>query len=100
MKIEMASTSQITPDKAAAQHAKLVDAAQQFEGMLLQEMLKGMQSSKDGDDSDSSGGGGNDTLRSFGTESVARAIAKGGGLGIARQIVQKVTVEQASGSQR
>ncbi len=87
-----------TPDpatKQATQHAKLVDAAQQFEGMLLQEMLKGMQTGKDGEDTDDSGSGGNDTLRSFGTESVARAIAKGGGVGIAKQIVAKVTLERA-----
>lgn len=90
------------PQKSAGQdaaaHAKLVDAAQQFEGMLLQEMLKGMQVRKDGKDDDDSGG--NDTLRSFGIESVARAIAKGGGLGIARQVVEKVTAERAAGSQR
>ena len=90
-------------EKDAAQHRKLVDAAQQFEGMLLQEMLKGMQSGKDelgsgdGSDkgSDTSGDDSGDTLRSFGTEAVARAIAKGGGVGIARQVVRKVEIEHA-----
>ena len=32
---------------------------------------------------------GSDTLSSFGTEAVAKAIAKGGGLGIARQLGRK-----------
>ncbi|WP_263384269.1 hypothetical protein [Granulicella arctica] len=100
MRIETGSAPTLQPDKDAAQHTKLVDAAQQFEGMLLQEMLKGMQGSKDGEDGDDSGGGSNDTLRSFGTEAVARAIAKGGGVGIARQVVEKVTLEHGSGSQK
>ena len=87
-------------DQAAAKHAKLVDAAQQFEGMLLEQMLKGMGSGKDGEDGDDSSSPGNDTMRSFGTEAVAHAIAKGGGVGIARQIVQKVTIEQKHDAQR
>jgi flagellar protein FlgJ len=95
MNITLGVQSSIAPDKDAAQHAKLVDAAQQFEGMLLQEMLKGMQTSKDGEDGDDSTDGSNDTLRSFGTEAVAHAIAKGGGVGIARQVVAKVDLEHA-----
>ena len=92
-------------DQDATQHRKLVDAAQQFEGMLLQEMLKGMQSGKDelgsGDgDGDSSGDDSGDTLRSFGTEAVARAIAKGGGVGIARQVVRKVEIEHAQSTEK
>jgi Rod binding domain-containing protein len=76
--------------------AKLTDAAQQFEGMLLEEMLKPLRSgNEDGDgsrekDSDS----GTDTINSFGVEAVAKAISRSGGLGIARQILQQVTGEQ------
>ncbi|MEO6802000.1 MAG: hypothetical protein ABI197_02010 [Granulicella sp.] len=98
MNITLGLQSSIVPNKEAAQHAQLVDAAQQFEGLLLQEMLKGMQTGKDGMDSDSGdddSSGSNDTLRSFGTEAVAHAIAKGGGVGIARQVVEKVTIEHA-----
>lgn len=99
----------VSVDQDAAQHRKLVDAAQQFEGMLLQEMLKGMQSGKDelgsGDGSgkggdDSSGDDSGDTLRSFGTEAVARAIAKGGGVGIARQVVRKVEIEHTQSTEK
>jgi flagellar protein FlgJ len=100
MNITLGGLQSIVPEKDAAAHSKLVDAAQQFEGMLLQEMLKGMQGSKDGEDGDDSGGGSNETLRSFGTEAVARAIAKGGGFGIARQVINKVTAERTSGAQR
>lgn len=86
---------------AAAEHRKLADAAQQFEGMLLQEMLKPMKEhgfcegdGEDGDDND--GGGFADTLSSYGTESMATAIAKGGGLGIAIRVVEQVEGEKAS----
>jgi Rod binding domain-containing protein len=83
----------------AAQHRKMVDAAQQFEGMLLQEMLKPMkehgfcQSDDDSGDKDDNSGFA-DTLTSFGTESVATAIAKGGGLGLSKKIVEQVEGEK------
>ncbi|WP_263365860.1 hypothetical protein [Edaphobacter bradus] len=89
------TVSAITPSLQAnnadtqRQH-KLADAAQQFEGMFLQELLKPMQSGKDGltgeDASDSS----TDTLQSYGTEAVAKAISSRGGFGIARQIIQQL----------
>lgn len=76
--------------------AQLTDAAQQFEGMFLQEILKPLRSDKeDGgwasgeQDSDS----GSDTINSFGVEAVAKAISQSGGLGIARQVIQQVTHE-------
>lgn len=89
-----AITPNIAVDPAAAKQAKLVDAAHQFEGILLQEMLKSMNSGKDefagnGDDGDNSG----DTLRSYGTEAVATAISHAGGVGIAKQVIAKVTKE-------
>jgi flagellar protein FlgJ len=74
--------------------AKLVDAAQQFEATMLQELLRPMrhgQSSwgdevKDGDSA-------SDTISSFGTESIAKAISKAGGFGIAKSVITQVTTE-------
>ena len=82
-----------------AEHRKLADAAQQFEGMLLQEMLKPMREhefcpSRSGDSDPSDSGG--DTLSSFGTEVMATAIAKAGGMGIAKRIVAQVEDEKIS----
>jgi Rod binding domain-containing protein len=87
----------------AAKKAKLAQAAQQFEGMLLQEMLKPMRSGQDswggdgasgsGSDSSDSSNSSMDTISSFGTEAVATAIAKGGGFGIAKQVIRQVTLE-------
>jgi Rod binding domain-containing protein len=96
---QTASVPGQTPSNDDARtRSKLVDAAQQFEGMLLQEMLKPLQSkanswggendSKDGSDDASS-----DTISSFGVEAVAKAISKGGGLGIARQVIRQVAAE-------
>jgi len=65
--------------------------------MLLQELLKPMREHSFGsgdtdtsssDDPDSSGFA--DTLSSFGSESLATAISRSGGLGIAKLVVQQV----------
>jgi Rod binding domain-containing protein len=81
-------------DLAATQrHARLVDAAQQFEGMMLEQLLKPLQKSQDtgfGQDPDTDRDGSLDTLSSYGTEAVANSIARSGGLGIARKIVADV----------
>ena len=84
----------------AVQHRKLTDAAQQFEGMLLEEMLKPMKEHGfcEGDD-DGQCGGFADTLSSFGTEAVATAIAKGGGMGIAKRVVSQVEGEKVARSE-
>jgi Rod binding domain-containing protein len=91
------------PAAAAAEHRKLVDAAQQFEGMLLQEILKPMKEHGvcQGDQDQGSDGDGDglaDTLSSYGTEAMATAIAKSGGLGIARRVVAQVEGERVSRS--
>jgi peptidoglycan hydrolase FlgJ len=80
------------------EHRNLTDAAQQFEGMLLRELLKPMrehgfcgnkeEQAASGEDS------GEDTLSSFGTEVMATAIAKGGGLGLAQHVVSQVEGEK------
>ena len=95
MKISPNIASQ-TPDVSNAPSPKLINAAHQFESMLLQEMLKPMRSGQDswgGDGESDNTDHSMDTVSSFGTEAVATAISKGGGLGIARQIIQQVTLE-------
>lgn len=100
--VAVAGTIAIVPETAAAaaRHHKLTDAAQQFEGMLMQEMLKPLKDHGfcEGDGEDQVGNGYADTLSSFGREAVATAIAKVGGLGIAKRVVRQVEGEKASGS--
>ena len=82
----------------AAKNSKLVDAAHQFEAMLMQEMLKPMRLGQDsqdswGGDSSDATDSSMDTISSFGTEAVATAISRAGGLGIAKQVIRQVTQE-------
>src|ERR1700722_15182710 len=90
-----------SPIAESQRQAKLVDAAQQFEATMLQELLKPMQhgqSSWGGEEkSDDSV---SETISSFGTEAIAKAISKGGGFGIAKQIVSKVTLEHQRNSEK
>jgi flagellar protein FlgJ len=101
MKINPDVSSQQAVAVDGQKQAKLVDAAQQFEATMLQELLKPMQHGQDSwggeaksDDSSS------DTISSFGTEAVAKAISQGGGFGIAKQIVSKVTLEHQRNSEK
>lgn len=82
--------------------AKLVDAAQQFEATMLQELLKPMQHGQDswGGEMKSDDDASTDAISSFGTEAMAKAISKGGGFGIAKQIVSKVTLEHQQHSEK
>jgi flagellar protein FlgJ len=101
MKISSDVTSQPATAIEGQKQAKLVDAAQQFEAAMLQELLKPMQhgqSSWGGEEkSDDTA---SDTISSFGTEAIAKAISKGGGFGIAKQVVSKVTLEHQKNSQK
>lgn len=90
---DLASSAPATTD--SAKNSKLVDAAQQFESMLLQEMLKPLRSGQDSwsGDGDTNSDSSMDTISSYGTEAVATAISKGGGLGIAKEVIRQVTLE-------
>lgn len=96
MRIEGTQRAEGAEDATAkARMAKLADGAHQFEAMMLQEMLKGLNfgDSAEGGGKDGDTGGAGGTLQSYGTESLAKAITAGGGFGLARQIVRQVTAE-------
>ena len=100
MKITSDFSSQVSAGAEKQKDSKLVDAAHQFEAMLMQEMLKPMRAGQgdwSGEKNDDSAA---DTLSSFGTEAVAKAISKGGGLGIARQVIRQVTHEYEKNSEK
>lgn len=83
------------------QLAKLVDGARQFEAMMLEQLLKPLNfgESPDAGGEESSGGAGG-TIRGFGTEAIAKAIAGKGGFGMAEQIIRQVTSEHMSRGKR
>ena len=92
-----------TAGSTSLEHRKLTDAAQQFEGMLLQELLKPMREHgfcQNEEEQTGNQDSGEDTLSSFGTEAMATAIAKGGGLGIAQRVVAQVEGERIAHGKR
>jgi peptidoglycan hydrolase FlgJ len=93
-------SSQVTDGMGKQQNAKLVDAAQQFEAMMMQEMLKPMRKGEDSWEGEKDDDSASDTISSFGTEAVAKAISKGGGLGIAKQVIRQVTQEHERNSKK
>ena len=102
MKISSDISSQPGTAAEGQKQAKLVDAAQQFEATMLQELLKPMKHGQDswGGEEEKSDDSASDTTSSFGTEAIAKAISKGGGFGIANQIVSKVTLEHQRSSEK
>jgi Rod binding domain-containing protein len=82
----------------ARRTAKLASGAHEFEAMMLQQMMKGLdfgQAPGDGADGEEASGA-SGTLQSYGTEALAKAISGQGGFGIARKIIQQVTAEDAA----
>jgi Rod binding domain-containing protein len=68
---------------------------------MLQELLKPMQHGQSSwGDEEKNDDSATDTISSFGTEAIAKAISKGGGFGIAKQIISKVTLEHQQNSEK
>lgn len=90
------ATGSVIANLQEPEHRKLLKAAQQFEGMLLQELLKPMRSDDEQNywSGDTNSDNGNNTINSFGVEAVATAISKNGGLGIARKVIQQIAAER------
>lgn len=100
--ISMVQAGQAVADASSneLQHRKLTDAAQQFEAIFLQQMMKPFSAEKDDDSEDSDkedDAGGAGKYQSMGVESMAKAISAAGGLGIARSVVASVE-HQAQGN--
>jgi Rod binding domain-containing protein len=93
MKITFDSSGLDQTNGEFQRRSKLADAAQQFEAMLWQEMLKPMRNGDGGWGDEEKSDSASDTITSFGTEAVAKAISQNGGLGIARQVVRQVSAE-------
>lgn len=81
----------------AKPQAPAMKAAQDFEALLLANLLRGMQqawSAVPGESSDAA----SDNLRDMATQSLASALAASGGMGIARLIASKLPPSQAAGN--
>lgn len=93
--INLMGVGNISKPPEAAQRAKLVDASEKFEAMMLSQMLKPLQfgASPDAGDEESSGGAA-DTVRGMATEALGKALSQHGGMGIARSVLQQVMAEE------
>ncbi|ADW69380.1 flagellar protein FlgJ [Granulicella tundricola] len=77
---------------------KLVDGAKDFEAMMLKEMLKPLHfgATDDGANGDSEKGGEADTIQGFALDALGKGLTRGGGFGLAKQIIRQVTAEQSA----
>ncbi|WP_433964756.1 hypothetical protein [Tunturiibacter gelidiferens] len=101
MKIDSDISILSASDVQRQKQIKLVDASQQFEATMLQELLKPMQHGQSSwGEEEKNDDSASDTMSSFGTESIAKAISKGGGFGIARSVVKQITQEHQQHSER
>jgi Rod binding domain-containing protein len=74
----------------AAPQPRLVRAAHEFEGQMMQELLKPMMTALAGTGSDS-GADSNGALEEFAAETLGNALSAQGGFGIADQIVKELS---------
>jgi len=69
---------------------RLIQAAHEFEGQMLKELLKPLTAS-DGLTGESSGDGSGGILSEFGAEALGKALSEQGGFGIANRIVGQLS---------
>jgi len=91
--LSMPSASDLTPEPSKP--SKLHQAAQQFEALLVGEMMKSVR--EDGDDGwlGSGGGAGDDSAMDMAQSQFANALAMNGGLGLTKVIEERMS--QGSG---
>ncbi len=80
----MISATAAIPDIPQAQPKKAADAAKQFEGLLLGQMLKSARDATSGDEEDSSG----QTMLDVADQQFAQVLANRGGIGLAQLAVK------------
>jgi len=78
----------------AARSPRLVHAAHEFEGQMMQQLLKPMTqgdalTGTDADEDSGAGSGG--ALGEFASEALGQSLSERGGLGIAKQIIQELS---------
>jgi Rod binding domain-containing protein len=97
--VQVEAVGRVVPENAKLGQApggespRLVKAAHEFEGQMMQELLKPRTNSdgltgEDGDSDSDAGSGG--ALGDFATEALGQALSQHGGFGIANQIVKEL----------
>jgi Rod binding domain-containing protein len=88
------SSPQAAPAAYSAEdRARVAKAAQDFEAFLLSSLLRSLQQTFSGNDSD--GGPGQDDYSYMGTQALASSLAAAGGIGLARLISERLAGTEA-----
>jgi Rod binding domain-containing protein len=85
------SGNQMAGQAETAVSPRLVRAAHEFEGQMMQELLKPMMGKDALGDEDDSDSGSSGALGEFASEALGQALSAGGGFGIANQIVRELS---------
>ena len=87
-----------TNSTATGPNPKLVNAAHEFEGQMMKELLQPMMQGIGGDDEDDdsgvgldSGSGSGGALAGFASETLGQALSERGGFGIANSIISELS---------
>lgn len=80
------------PGTATPRHQQLQRAAEQFETVMLGELMKPLQNDSGFGDTDDSS---SNALNSYGTEALAGALAHSGALGFASRMIESMESRQA-----
>lgn len=78
---------------ATKKSSKLHDAAQQFEALMIGEMMRSVRESGSEGWLGSGGGTGDDTAMDMAESQFARALSSGGGLGLSNMIEKSVAAQ-------
>jgi Rod binding domain-containing protein len=91
----MTSATQSMPPAPAlnwtpqAKPARVQDAAQQFEALMIGQMLRSVREAAQDQDSDSSG----ETMMDLADQQLSQLLARNGGMGLAQMIVKGLNTE-------
>jgi Rod binding domain-containing protein len=79
-----------------AKPSQVQDAAQQFEALMIGQMLRSVREAARDDDSDSSG----ETMMDLADQQLSQLLARNGGLGLAQMIVKGLRTEEINHEDR
>src|SRR5579884_1967944 len=79
---------------ATKKPSKLHDAAQQFEALMIGEMMKSVRDSSEEGWMGSGGDSGSDSAMDMAESQFAKGLSMGGGLGLAKVIEQRMTANR------
>ena len=94
--VKHASADAASTPASEAERAAMRKVAAEFESMMLAQMTKSMNPSRDDEDADMFRSDANDMYRTMYSEQLARTLSEGGGVGLADTILAQIEGRRAS----